>query len=122
MKYALPDKKFVVYREKWARGSESALFTEEHTLCCLGFFCNQGGMDLEDLRCVGSPCELGVSVEGLTDECGGDTPLASDAIEINDDPDIDGLVREEKLIKLFSKHGYTIQFEDKEPSDGTTCY
>lgn len=115
--------RFVVSRARWMRGQEDAQLLDNHDrMCCLGFVCEQRGLPREMLLGTPDPGwlmpgETGpvdglLTVRGATgtprDRC---TALASDAIVVNDDDEIDDAERERRLSALFAAHGYEMVFE-----------
>jgi hypothetical protein len=124
-----PIKRFVVSRAKWLRGDPDASKMLDHfgASCCLGHVCEQLGVPRRDLYCYGFPSELARGWHALTsgflterrerfeeDGCQQtdyvDSDLASQAIEINDNSEIDDAQREAELSALFALHGYTLEF------------
>ncbi len=119
--------KLTINRAKWRSGSfapetmngigDVFLLNEQGYRCCLGFFaqaCGARGMKNKE-----TPCELNYSpilkqlVKFNKDEYKEDTQLSLRAIDINDDENLTPVKREEKLTKLFSKHGIKLTFTGK---------
>jgi len=117
-------KKFTVKRKKWARGGqngEAALLNRQGCMCCLGFAANQiSRIPKKQLADEGEPCNVYKASSFLTiaernEDCELDivnNDLSHKAIVINDDEDISDRLREEKLKKLFRKHGVLVKFVD----------
>ena len=122
---------FVVRRKTWQRGQSPSLLRDDRgKQCCLGFVCEQLGVEHEAMQCVGTPGELvwagtgsidpsdypqlmGVVVRDSTTALGHlvDSDLSSEAMSINDDDAITDAVREAQLTKLFKRYGYALRFE-----------
>jgi len=89
--------------------------------CCLGFFCAQSGIN--KLADTADPSDLTdyYKVETLLARIPElvypplfdtlyNTPLANDAIEINDDSRLSNEEREEALTALFKENGIDVEF------------
>ncbi len=112
---------FVVDRKTWYRGKggeESKLLRADGTRCCIGFVGQQCG--IADIKLRGIAEVHGTSEDSrvaeswptwIQDDSGVNDDIA-DAYAINDDEELSDVVREDKLSKLFAKHGDTIRFVD----------
>lgn len=108
--------KFIVDRKTWYRGKgniESKLLRNDGMRCCIGFVGKQCGIDdsllLGHAAAFQAPTTdkwpIWFKVGNLA------YPLAT-AYQINDDPDIRDVTREEKLALLFAENGDEIEFVD----------
>lgn len=115
---------FIVKRSTWLRGGESFL-RKDGRLCCLGFYCVQAGVEIDDIDGWIMPSEMvneaeidhQYEIDALTEfddeyACARDSHLTDAAVEINDDEDIAESERERRLTQLFAGHGITLTFED----------
>ena len=108
---------FTVQRTRWLRGKGtdcSALQRGNGYKCCLGFCLQQLGVD--GILNSPEPEDTGMEIPIFTmadifnDGTIINTALSDRAMDINDDPNIDDHTREEKIKRLFEKHGLTITF------------
>lgn len=124
---------FVVDRSKWRSGGVigapyvtgkgiTLLLNSEGFQCCLGFVCEQLGIERERLRGQTFPMDLKVEkdhpVQVLllerkslpysldSDYC----TLENHAANVNDDTTLTRKQREKKLIRLFRDFGHTLKF------------
>jgi hypothetical protein len=125
---------FRVNRGNWVMGEfdkqlgKARMLNRRGNMCCLGFYSYACGVGAEHLRDRADPDEV---VHGsqrkvfpfeelpyLTkDGTAHGTQLSFDAVTINDDEKLTLRGREEKLTKLFDKHGIGIEFVGKYPKD-----
>jgi len=132
-------KKFTISKSTWRRGGEKqhhiqygkvALLNEKGFMCCLGFICEQSGVDKKDLLNCAEPNEIpldcGEQVKFLVcsneeedeDYEGNivstpyltDTQLTEEAIAINDNPALSDEERIEQLTELFESEGIVLEF------------
>lgn len=111
-------KTFRINRKKWLRGDQIHAQLWDSTQnkgCCLGHVikqttnCSWANLD-------GKTCpehyytKNSLLTEIRLDEGCHDNYLTKEAMNINDNPDITDNDREGALIKLFSKHGYNLEF------------
>lgn len=118
--------KVEIKRDRWLRGEGSQyswlLESETRHMCCLGFMCLAFGFTEEDILRVRAPQETRIASEdtGLDDNPLFtfhvdkaryiNSMLTDEAMNVNDDPDITDLEREEKLIEMFKDHGIKLEF------------
>lgn len=123
---------FVIDRSKWRCGGSITypnkinlnarglgiiqLENQEGYMCCLGQITKQLRPDLS-LLMVSSPDQFTDEISYLSEMIEGDdgeepfnTPLAENAIEYNDDPDLTDDERENLLSKLFDDEGLKLTF------------
>lgn len=93
---------------KLGEGYTELLNVQGHR-CCLGMICKQLGVKDEDLLAVASPEDLPKRVKYLTSNKG-NSKLAYEAMNINDDPATTIEVKKKKLRVLFKKHGHQLVF------------
>jgi len=119
--------KFTVVRKNWARGGRNTtLLNEDGKRCCLGFLAKECGYADRDTAMTGLP-------SSLVEETGKNfwpksivkkssyndfKMLVSDTclniIGANDDKNLQGSDREEKLTKLFGSIGIEVEFVDED--------
>lgn len=117
-------KVFTVKRSKWARKDSdnllmgrSELLNSRGNMCCLGFVCNQLGIDEAHLERIPTPrrllSELRKKIKDypFLDE-GFNSALSKDAMKINDNPGLPSPEKEKQLTELFKKNGLTLNFVD----------
>ena len=122
--------KFVVIRDKWARGRtnvSSELLNIMGNMCCLGFLGKACGYNDEDLKQVPSPGYIVYEyIDGkvlskfpsslvMLDakhpfECR-DTPACRNLMKINDDEEISDQEREKLLTEKFLEIGIEVEFK-----------
>lgn len=108
-------KEFKINRVKWLRGSVSELIDDNGNMCCLGFICNQLGIDKSLMLNKDNPYEIKVLLPYITEKYHSlivDSELSKKAIQINDDPNLFELERESKLTRLFKTYNLNLKFED----------
>lgn len=114
---------YIIQRTSWYRGkgpSNSRLITASGMKCCLGFMCEQAGIDRIHLIGKTSPNELPYGImpqflQVLVDRSAfglSNSKLASVAMTINDNASIDDTEREKRLIELFKPHNIELKFVD----------
>lgn len=132
-------KKLVIDESKWLRGAEaydgdinaSALLRErDGKMCCLGFLGLELGCSRNEILNQGELSEvlerdramdLGlVTARESSDEDGNyyastSNALESEIIEVNDDRDMPDQVRKSRLVPLFQRIGWELEFV---PGDG----
>jgi hypothetical protein len=114
----------IIDRSKWIRGAASddtwLLRARDGHMCCLGFYALACGLTEDQIRNVPGPLDAfpnGISSDD-NDNCFINTPgewLLSDIdrarlISYNDDSHVSDQEREEKITKIFAKHGVTVKF------------
>lgn len=110
-------------RSRWRTGQESksktgegltCLLNREGYMCCLGFAALAMGAEEKEIYDVAEPYGVDVDLPllqryvGEIHKCNSD--LAATAIELNDYKDMSSTEREEKIQRLFAKHGINITF------------
>ena len=129
-------KQLIIDRSKWRTGGhkyneshgKTLLLNTQGNMCCLGFYCLQlGELTENEIKNKGDftsfdPDELLLTNENIQnvafvyDEDGDDTKrinntlFSDEAIEINDDRNIDNYTREQKLIEHFKKIDVDVTF------------
>jgi hypothetical protein len=101
-------KVLVIDRTIWLRGeggSKSYLLREgDGKMCCLGFDAIEYGFTEEEIEGFGEPCELEhLPRDYRNSRCGG--AGVTEAININDDPELSDAEREAQLIPLLKMIG-----------------
>ncbi len=125
--------KFTINRAKWRCGGiettwnpnknlvgkgDTALLNPEGFMCCLGQIACQLGVKKKDILEEAEPCDINKELPVLTkrlDNFGeyDNSQLSSQAMRINDDPNLSLAERERKLKSLFSKFHHTLVFKGK---------
>lgn len=120
--------KLYIEREKWVRGKlngQSALLNRENNMCCLGFHCHQiDKIPLMFLKNKGQPDNIQYNeIKDIKSLCfnhkeghegtmwASCTEFVSEAIDINDDEDIDEIEREYRIKDLFEDHDIKVIFK-----------
>lgn len=123
----------IIDRARWRSGDNgqymtgagnTELLNKAGCMCCLGFIASTVCPNLCILS-VSDPSMVGASIPELNKPvpCSDGsvdyvhTPLADKAIEINDDPGLPTLDREELLTELFKDSMYTLVFAGKYEAD-----
>lgn len=122
--------KFTIDRGTWRFGGfnlnnklgRTYLLNEKGFMCCLGQ-CLLQSQGEEKLLNTPEPCDIGVvdNIEPFTNQ-GDNTVLSIDAMECNDDFDMDMNERETKLKEIFATHGHEIEFTGEYPSEYREFY
>lgn len=112
--------------EQYKKYGGTYLLNKEGMMCCLGFYCEQiGGISKDKLLGIASPENLNIddvhNIESLVKkdfDYEDDYTLlpslfTSDAIEINDSPDISSEVREKQIVEHFKNHNVEVIFENE---------
>lgn len=119
--------KFTVDRSRWINGrygvydygkvGATSLCNRKGFKCCLGFVCEQSGVEIYEMVGVSMPSELESysKVSFLAKAKHVDTELAENAQTINDDDTISDSKREYRLTVLFEKHGHQLEFVGEYP-------
>lgn len=115
--------KYTIDRKTWRRGGEQyTLVTHGETMllndlgymCCLGQCMLQDGIVKDKLLNVGDPADAHINSKFVHKSQSLsfylNTPLAKDAMMINDDDKLQDVEREEKLINLFKDNDLEIEF------------
>lgn len=116
--------KFVIDRKRWYRGkgdSESRLLVPgTQKMCCLGQVARQCGLKPKNIRDVSSPANVSTVLHDqfpkwllgicVLDAKTIDSPACTNAMAVNDDPEITDKDRERQLKAIFKKHGATLTF------------
>ncbi len=115
-----------INRGKWMNGREGEFFetslwnAELNAGCCLGHAIHQvKKCSWNQLNDCGTPESVYHSNSFLTQmddgwlETAVDNKFAQEAMKINDDHKLSDKEREQKLIKLFKKNGFKLQFTGK---------
>jgi hypothetical protein len=112
---------FTVDRAKWVSGGDehavgkgkSALVNKNGFRCCLGFVANQCGVRLKDMLNVPMPYFINKPTTRMLEVFPeGNYALQDKAAEINDSRS-PVKTRERKLVKLFARYGYLLNFKGK---------
>ena len=132
-------KKFTIDKKSWRRGGSNqnfdefgrvALLNDKGFMCCLGFICEQSGVDREYLLECAEPQEIppefgeqvkflvNITFEEDEDYEGNivddptlyDTELTNEAIAINDNPALSDEERVKQLTWLFESEGIVLEF------------
>lgn len=124
---------FIVDRAKWDRGRGpkdglsnwppiELLNITDRKLCLVGFCALGLGLKPEDIEGVCGPDDLPLLPPlnqhvPLPDDPDNieNTPLSTEAIALNDEPDISDPARERMLTRLFADHGHQLLFVDGAP-------
>lgn len=123
---------FTIDRTKWHRDAHehsidtmhSALYTDDGSQCCIGHYGSACGIEDKILALRGSPLSLSnmINVNFFNESPFGEffylmnqmsengRYVQSILIEINDNPNISDLEREEQIIKEFAKIGIIVDF------------
>lgn len=130
--------KFVVDRSKWRNGGtgedfnisnkygDTALLNQEGYRCCLGFVCNQLGVEDGMLEDIGQPDDIDLNdinnidlstLVRIYDGAYELSELSERAITINDNGTLSVENRELKLIELFKEFGHELVFEGEYEKD-----
>lgn len=112
--------KLTINRNKWARGGlngDAALLNDQGAMCCLGFACKKLGAKDGDIRALGTPQQLHLSQRQkfarfgqLLNNKGCDRKLTQEAVDINDNIDLNELEREAELKPILRKLGFDVKF------------
>jgi hypothetical protein len=114
--------KFTVDRAKWLRGGGGVLLDNKGCMCCLGFVSEQCGVPRDALMLHATPCRTSAKfdLQGFLTELRerswadepfwGNTRLAGDAMEVNDNENLTDSERERELVAIFGGHGYELEF------------
>ena len=114
--------KYTIDRKTWRRGGdkydekfgETSLLNPQGFMCCLGQCLLQEGIEEDKLLNVGDPADAHVNSsfvhKSQSIEFYLNTPLAKDAMQVNDNPFFSDIEREEKLINLFKENNLEIEF------------
>jgi len=118
-------KTITVKRSKWARGGKNGdarLLNHDECMCCLGFAICQISKHVSKLKMLdrlmpddvfkGESFLTKMNRDAFDEKVIVNNDLAGEAAKINDHESISGHVREQKLKKLFKKHGFKIVFVD----------
>lgn len=124
------DRTFILYKSKWICGTpdendnpnnymgegDTMLLNNEGYYCCLGMFCEQMGVKLEEDEDEGGyyePRNLDMRIPALTSSDGiRNSKLSNKAIEINDNEATTVEQKIKQLKSLFSKWKYKIIVKD----------
>ncbi len=116
--------KYTIDRKTWRRGGdvydeqfgETSLLNPQGFMCCLGQCLLQEGLTKDKLLNTPDPAgsEVANSFATVGDGESFDyylnTSLAKKAMTVNDNPDLQDVEREEKLIQLFKDNNLEIEF------------
>lgn len=121
-----PIKSLVVYRDLWVRGGNHGThLLNRHGMCCLGFVGLGIGLPACELQGLGEPDQLEREADDIPHLAYGDdgrafnSVMTEEAMEINDNEDIDDPERECELTKIFAAADppIALTFEDTAPPE-----
>lgn len=108
----------IIDRSKWRTASHgeghTGLLNSEGYMCCLGFRCNQMGIQKEEILGYTCPSELSeyYNIPDLIYN-GKDTNFCIKAMHINDGITLNDKEREKRIIDLFKTKNITVEFVGK---------
>lgn len=121
-----PLTQLIIDRSKWRTGGNGKYKTGKgattyllhpvnDNMCCLGFACEQIGVDLNAIRSEYAPKDLGIKIPGLVKKTFlrnkiVATDLTTDAIHINDNSSTTPAEKELLLTERFAKEGIEVIF------------
>lgn len=105
---------YIVETRDWNHSRISRLLEEDGCGCVLGLCALQDGIDESTLLAAPTPDDLGFIWDGFTEISENldlvSTPLATQAMLINDGASTSALVKMEQLVKLFQEYGKSLIF------------
>lgn len=107
--------RLVIVRRRWGTGDEGGYLhnPETHKQCCLGFFARACGVSLAAIKEIGMPHEVSEALGKMPPWCMR-KERASDVgrlSEINDEFCTDEKWREDRIARIFAKHGVRVVFK-----------
>lgn len=105
---------YIIETRDWNHSRISRLLEEDGCGCVLGLCALQDGIDESILLASPVPNDIGFVWDGFTEISENlhivSTPLATQAMAINDRSSTSALVKMEQLVKLFQEHGKSLIF------------
>lgn len=108
--------KFIIDRSKWARGGEAHTFllnSSNRRMCCLGFYALACGVTKHDIQERSAYYDLMYPASReIPSELAPHGGLHDRLVNANDNGEIPGHVREERITELFASIGVGVEFVD----------